>query len=567
MSRAIAYADLIRRTGRAVGFFLSRQLGDRTLMETVRKTAERGKLTVAGDRSFAELLEMKAEQRGEESFLMFYDRTLSLRQINSAANRVAHRLLQLGAGPGQAAAIMMPNSPEWLIVFYATQKLGMTAVPINVGLKGEGLRYIIDHSESRFVFVDHTLLGELEKVRKGLDELEYTVLNTDGAEPGFEPPRWTHPLEHYLAEELDTANPNQVFDRNNIALLMYTSGTTGLPKGVVYTYARSGVTLLGLLAHLTYEKGDVLYTCLPLFHANALFLTVTEAMWRDLKLGLGRRFSASRFWGEIRMYGATSFNSLGAMTAILMKQPVSPDDADNPVRLVLTSACPTSLWRAFEERFKVTIWEGYGAVDGGGFITFNQGNAPVGSIGRPIAGRYRLVDEEGNDVPPGQPGELITWVGLEKGVVRYFKNEKATNDKVRDGWLYTGDLIYQDEKGYLYFVGRFTESMRRRGENVSAYEVERDVEKHPGVLECAAYGIPSELGEQDIMISVVPVEGTGLDPAALHAWLCDRMPRHALPRYINLIDELPKTETHRVIKKTLVDRGVTDTTVDFEKGR
>jgi crotonobetaine/carnitine-CoA ligase len=565
MNQIAAYANIARRVGRAFGWLAARRMQDLSPRRALRRRLSQREPDATNERSFADLLEMKAEQRGEEPFLMFYDRVLSLAEINRLANRVAHRLKSYGASPGQAAAVMMNNSPEWLAAFYAIQKLGMCAVPVNTSLRGESLQYILDHSETRFLFVDHDLLPEIEKIREPLHRLERVAVNTDGAPEDFQLPDRTLPLGHFLDDTLADTNLNLRFDRSNICLLMYTSGTTGLPKGVVYTYDRSNVTFLGVAARIFYEKDDIPYTCLPLFHANALFLTVTEAMWRDLKVGLGRRFSASRFWDEVRMYRATTFNSLGAMTAILMKQPPRPDDRDNPVRLVLTAACPASLWRAFEQRFGVTIYEGYGAVDGGGFVTFNLGNAPVGSIGKPLRGKHRIVDEAGSDVPPNQPGELIAWVGRERGVVSYYKNEKASNEKVRDGWLYTGDVVYADEKGFLYFVGRSTESMRRRGENVSAYEVERDIEKHPDVLECAAYGIPSELGEDDIMISVVPLEGKTIDPHALHDWAREHLPRFAVPRYINVLDELPKTATHRVVKKSLVDAGVTETTVDCEK--
>ena len=247
-----------------------------------------------------------------------------------------------------------------------------------------------------------------------------------------------------------------------------------------------------------------------------------------------------------------------------MKQAPRPDDSDNDVRVVVSAGCPADIWREFEERFGLKIFEGYGAVDGGSVLITNFGTAPVGSMGKPLGSKIRIIDGEGRDVEPGTPGELICYVGERKGSVEYFKNADATSDKVRDGWIYTGDLVYADSKGYVYFVGRNTESMRRRGENVSAYEVENAILQHPEVLECAVYAVPSELIEDDIMVTLVPLDGAEVDPASLPGFLTDKLAKFAIPRYYRVVDVLPKTETHRVIKKDLEKLGVTDDTFDSE---
>jgi crotonobetaine/carnitine-CoA ligase len=282
-------------------------------------------------------------------------------------------------------------------------------------------------------------------------------------------------------------------------------------------------------------------------------------------VALGERFSASRFWDELRRYNATTFNGLGAVMPILMKQPAKASDRDNEVRFILSAGCPEDMWRAFEERFDLKIYEGYGAVDGGGVLLVNFGTAPVGSMGKPLGSKIRVIDSEGDDVPPRVNGELICHVGEHKSSVEYYRNADATNDKVRNGWLYTGDLVWRDEQGYVYFVGRNTESMRVKGENVSAYEVEQGILQHPNVLECAVYAVPAELAEDEIMASVVPVEGKSLDPAGLREFLKDKLAKFAIPRYYRIMDELPKTETHRVIKKKLEELGITQDTYDAER--
>jgi crotonobetaine/carnitine-CoA ligase len=279
---------------------------------------------------------------------------------------------------------------------------------------------------------------------------------------------------------------------------------------------------------------------------------------------LSRRFSASRFWDELRRYGVTTFNALGAMIPILMKQPERPNDAENPVRVVFSAACPASVWAAFEERFGVRIIEGYAAVDGAGFAVFNFGQSPKGSIGKPSMAT-RIVDEDGSDAQPGRPGEL--WFRIDdpkRRRVEYYKNEAASEEKVRDGWLRTGDLVSADEQGNLYFVDRKTDSMRRRGENISSWEVEREINAHSAVLESAVFGVPSELGEDEVMAVVVPKEGHVLEPADLIRHCEGRMAKFMLPRYVEIRDALPKTETHRIQKAALKRDGVSPRTWDRE---
>jgi crotonobetaine/carnitine-CoA ligase len=506
----------------------------------------------------AALLEEQAEKLGDRPYLYFQDRTISFDELNRQVNRAANGLAELGVRPGVGVAIMMPNSPEWLFVYFGIQKLGAYAVPVNVALKGEGLRHIVAHSDSSILVCHPDYVEAIQAIRDSLPDVREIIVDASGTSEWLPPKGWR--TLHQVMQASD-GNPGVEIDPDALSVLLYTSGTTGAPKGVVSRYRSTNIGVLRMFGAIL-KDDDVLYTCLPLFHANALFLTTLRSLAVGIPMALSRRFSASRFWDDIRRYGVTTFNGLGAMIPILMKQPERPDDADNPVRMVFSAACPASVWAAFEKRFGVHIIEGYAAVDGGGFAVVNMGASPKGSIGKPTT-PIRIVDDDGKDVPVGQPGELLFQVDdAAQRKVEYYKNEEASNAKIREGWLHTGDLVHADEGGNLYFVDRKTDSLRRRGENISSWEVEREINAHPAVLESAIFGVPSDLGEDDVMAVVILKEGENLTPEELIRHCEERMAKFMVPRYLEFRDALPKTETHRVQKSELKRAGVGPNTWD-----
>jgi carnitine-CoA ligase len=537
-----------------------------TLRETILLTREKGRPTVAHDISHAGLLEEKAAKHGDRPFLNYYGRRFTYAEMDANANMVARYLQGLGAGPGKAIAIMMKNSPRWLDVFFGAQKLGMCAVPVNIALRGNQLAHIFNNSESAYASIDYDLLPFYENVKDKLQSPPVTMVNPPSAGQGFTGGNAYVSLDDAYGPGGGKGKPAVSAREGDPCLLLYTSGTTGLPKGVPTYYGRTSIRMMNLINRALLKKDDVYFTCLPLFHANAIILTVTSAMNVGAQVALREKFSASRFWDEVRETGATVFNTIGGIIPILMKQPEKPGDRNHSVKQVVSAACPADMWEKFEKRFGVKIIEGYGAVDGGGIVVMNYGQAPPGSMGKPLGSKYRIVDNDNKDVPSGQPGELIFYTGKKANkAVEYYKDEKATSSKLRDGWLYTGDRVYADRKGYLYFIGRKTESLRRRGENISAYEVEHAILQHPKIVECAAYAVPSELGEDEVMTAIVPVEGNTIDVKELSEFLKDHLARFAIPRYYRILPELPKTETQRVIKGALSKEGITADTVDMER--
>ncbi len=509
--------------------------------------------------TLAGLLEHQARKLKDKPFLLFEDQTISFAELNANTNCAAHGLAKLGVGAGRGVSIMMVNAPEWLYTHFGVQKLNAYTVPINNSLKGEGLAHIINHSDSTVLVIDDSFIDVISDIRADLPGLEAIVVNQTEGKPV--PEGWLT-LAGIMAGE-SAENPGVEIRDGELSMLQYTSGTTGLPKGVVNRYKSQPYAGGGFTSFL--QPDDVMYTCLPLFHANALGISTMGALTSGNTLALSRRFSASRIWGELRRYNATTFNALGAMIPILMKQPERDDDADNPVQVILSAACPASVWEAFEKRFGVTLIEGYGAVDGGGFGVMNAGNAPKGSIGKPTS-PYRLVDGDDQDVPVGESGELIFEVDdMKLRKVEYYKNEEASSAKIVDGWLHTGDMLHADEAGNLYFDDRKTDSLRRRGENISAWEVEREINKHEAVFESAVIGVKSELGEDDVMAFVVLQPGMSITAEELIAHCEPLMAKFMVPRFIEFRSEFPKTGTHRTQKSVLKAEGVGPATWDREK--
>jgi len=515
------------------------------------------------DLNFAsDLFDLRADEKGDAPYIFFEDKSVCFGEYAAGTCRAANGIAELGAKPGDGVAVVMGNCPEYLYLVNGLPRGGFYCVPINVSLKGEGLAYIIGHSDAKVLVVDDTFYPAVAELPRPLGSVQKILVRRTG---GGELPPDTLDIETLW--QASAARPSHRQELGALSMLMYTSGTTGLPKGVVSRTRPGAPQQMQMLASLWVKPDDILFTCLPLFHGNALGLCAAPAMAIGIPFGLEKRFSASRFWEPVRRWHVTSFNALGAMIPILMKQPERPNDTDNDVRLVFSAACPANLWRAFEKRFDVKIFEGYGAVDGGGVLIMNRGDAPVGSVGKlPPTFEWKLVDADDNPVPVGEVGELITKAPPSPGpIVEYYKNPEASQAKVRAGWIRSGDLFTADADGNLFFVDRKTDSMRRRGENISSWEVEKVIEKHPDVAQSAAFGVPSELGEDEVMVHVVPRQGATLDLEDLIHHCAKNMAYFMVPRYIDVVDSIPRTETHRVQKGELKKRGVTASTWDREK--
>jgi len=487
-------------------------------------------------------------------WLKWQDETVTWQQALGYALRAANGLLELGVRPGDRVALMMSNRPEFIWTHLGVLFIGGYSVPVNISQRGLTLDHILADSDTTTIVFQQDLRDVVLAARAQLPGLKHLVVADGPAGGGVD---WT--VERLLSAPEGEPAIDLAETTGGVGML-YTSGTTGPPKGVVAT----GYDLNPLFAVLTAAQirgGETIYTALPLFHANALLVSMLGSMFVDAKLALAPKFSASRFFDDCRRFEAVEFNTLGGMLSILMKQPPRPDDRDHSVRTVLSAGCPPDLWEPFQQRFGVRLIEWFGMVDSPGILLNNDGR--VGSMGRSgVSGvEFRVIDDDGKPLAPGQVGELVFQHPAGR-LTHYHKLPEATEQAYRDGWFHSGDLALVDSDGYFYYRGRKKESMRRLGENVSAWEIETVLNAHPDVLDSAAHPVPSDLGEDEIKACVVLRPGASAQPAELHEYCRGRMAHYAVPRYVEFLDALPKTATERNQYAALRARGLTADTWD-----
>jgi crotonobetaine/carnitine-CoA ligase len=512
--------------------------------------------------SYGKIFEDKAAMNTGKVAVLTEHEAITYDQLDERVNRVGNAFKDMGIKQDDKVCLMLPNIPEFLYTWWGNAKLGGVTVPLNTALKGEGLSYIINHSDAETMVLSDRFVPVLNAIRDDLTQLKrIIVLGDNGQPPAHMPSGGTNFAELLTAP---ATSPMQEVWSDDMDSIMYTSGTTGLPKGVVHRHSRAyGGFVLPIMTG--YNETDIVYNTLPLFHIGGQNM-VWMALVSDTKVALAERFSARRFWQDVRKYNATFTLFLGAMIPILVKQEAHPDDADNPLRIALSAAAPKTIWEEFEQRFNTRIVELYSQTEGGFMInTDAKAEDKIGSMGKAGATYdMRVVDDHDNELPPGEVGELIYRPKGDSTLTEYYKNPEATEAKTRGGWIRSGDLAYKDEDDYFFFVDRKNDFMRRRGENISSFEVEKIVNSHPKILESAAYAIPSELGEDDVMVAIVARPGERFDPMELMQHCETHMAYFMIPRYVRFVDEFPKTGTERTMKYQLQSDGVTPDTWDRE---
>lgn len=514
-----------------------------------------------------ELLAGRAAGTPEKTFVLFEEEEWTYAQAAREAWRAANGLMRLGVAMGDYVSVWVPTGPDVLRAWFGANAAGAVYAPLNLAAKGSYLEHTLNVAEAKVLVAHHQLAERLAGV--SAPSLE-TVVVVGGPAPEGLPWR-TLTMEEVLDGVSDErpALPRPLEPWDDLSLI-YTSGTTGPSKGVRAAHAAFwNYSNCFVLPYVT--EDDRYLSSLPMFHTAGT--GITYSMLRaGGSVALNKGFSASRFWDDVRRFEATVTIAIHGMVTFMLDQPPKPDDADNPLRVVYMG--PLSRHKEFAERYGVSIYTAYGMTEVPVPIVSALDPDDERSCGRaadPVHYQLRLVDDNDVPVPPGTPGELVARHTLPWTINSGYKNmPEATADAWRNGWFHTGDQFVQDEAGNFFFLDRIKDVIRRRGENISSFEVESEVLHHPLVKDAAAVAVKNPdldeaAGDEEVKIVVVLEEGATLEPADLVEYLAARMPEYWVPRFVEYVPELPRTESHKLKKTDLREAGVTPQSWDREK--
>ncbi len=486
---------------------------------------------------------------------VYPDDRLTYAMLWANSLRLAHALHAEGFEQGDKLALVMRNHPEFIYAWAACSMLGTVLVPIDPRGKGEKLVYQLGDSDAKAVMTMGDLLPEVEAATgqvAGLDKI-YLSLKPD-ADMGLASRYQT--VNEWLERREVSGLDGRVDNPTAAVQIIYTSGVTGNPKGVTLDSMRNAMYCLLGFAVWDYEPDDRLYTGLSLAHGNAQAVTVIPGLNMKLPIVISQRFTKSRIWDVCRQYGCTTFSLLGGMMSGIFNEPPRRDDAANPVRVVISAGTPLAIWEEFEERFSVKILEWYGAIEGGlAYKPVDVG--PIGSFGKPIPGmlKMKVVDEEDNEVPAGSTGELVSRMALRSAnKVDYYKKPDASAEKMRGGWLHSGDIVHRDKDGWFFFDYRKGGALRRQGDFIKPDLVERVIGEMPEISEVCVYGIPAASGapgEWDLVAAVAPFPGMTIDPDAVINFCSSRLEGNSIPSHIQVVDEIPKSPSEKYLDRVL----------------
>ncbi len=486
-------------------------------------------LTITG------LLMAVAEEAPARDYIRIDRRTVGVGEIAGWAQDHAIALRDAGIQPGDPVATMLGNGANHLALFLGIALAGAVWVPINPEARGPSLAHVLSVVKPVRVYATETAAENL--IAAGLDRQACPIIRADG---------WTIP-ERRPPSPFNVAGGRS----SDTRCIIFTSGTSGPPKGVIVTDRMLIAAAAATALASDCEAGDVYLLWEPLHHIGGVQAAVM-ALLCPVVLVAVQRFSASRLWPTVRVHGVTKLHYLGGILDILLEAPPTPEDKQHPVRLAFGGGCRIDAWRAFERRFAIPVREVYGMTEASSFTTINH-DGVVGSVGRPVPWfDVALLDSDGAPVGDGQAGEIVV-VPKFPGLLTagYLGDAEATSRLLADGRLHTGDLGRRDRHGNLFFLGRMTDSLRRRGENVSAWEVETALAAHPDIAEAAVVGVPATIGEHDILAFILMRDGAPFDPPGLAHWSATNLPPHHIPRYWKRVTAFPRTPSQRIQKDQL----------------
>lgn len=517
----------------------------------------------ANELILADLIAARAEEKPDLDVLTFEgggerdDELRTYADLLQNGHRVAAGLIARGMERGDRFALLMRNHPEFVDCMVGASVSACVFVPIDPRVRGDKLAYTLNNSGCRGVICADYSLAHLAEVRAQLPALEWIWVLESREDDYLE-------TESVSGAESFATVLEQPFRPVDIRLqsgadpleIIYTSGTTGDPKGVVRSNEQYGAaTLFGYLVGFTGQ--DRPYTGLSLTHGNAQMMTLGPTLGQGLRSVFSRRFTKSRLWDITREYGCTAFNLLGGMATAIYSEPERPDDADNPVRFVVSAGMPYGIWERFEQRFDLQVLECYGAIEGGMAIK-PLGAGPLGSFGKPPPGlELAVVDENDRPCPAGVQGELVSRPqGATAPKVEYFANEQASSEKTRGGWLRSGDICHTDEDGWFFFDYRKGGGIRHNGDFVNPGFVEAVVAECPQVNDVFVYGVPAASGapgEKDVVAAIVVGDAQQFDPAPVFSRCREQLEANFVPTYLQVVEAIPKTASEKPQERFLLD--------------
>lgn len=487
-----------------------------------------------------ELLKERVSAATEKPFLFSEadKRQFTYKEFEAAVGCTAAMLAANGVRKGDVVSLLLPNSVEYVIAYFACWQLGALAGPINSLLKSQEIAYVISNSEAKALLVNSEFLPVVEPIREELPDVVITFDNEAEAARAQSPA------------------PEPELGAEDEAIIIYTSGTTGKPKGCLLTHGNVIANARQISTWLRFTETDRLLTIMPLFHMNAVSVTTMSALYAGGSTVVSPKFSASRFWQIISDYQITSFGSVATMLSMLLStypDGVPPGLKTEQLRFAMCGSAPVpaEVLRRFEETFKCLVIEGYGLSESTCRSTFNpadQRRRP-GSCGLPIGNEMRVVDEDDRDVPDGELGEIV--LRGENILKGYYKNDAANATAFRNGWFHTGDIGYRDTDGFYYIVDRKSDMIIRGGENIYPREIDEVLYQHPDIAAAAAVGVKDDLYGEEVAAVVVLKPGANVAEQEVIDFCKARLADFKCPKTVRFVEDIPKGPTGKLLKREL----------------
>ncbi|MBL41634.1 MAG: hypothetical protein CMM49_03115 [Rhodospirillaceae bacterium] len=507
----------------------------------------------------SKILENKSITKPLHEFVLTESKNYTYQDLNTSANRLAHGLLELSISKGDKIAVLMDSSPQYLDVWFAISKIGAVEVPINTAYKGEILVHILNSSDTKLIIYDKKYGQEIRKISQKCKKIELFIINDKGDQYR------DYPIKLDGLYRDNTGDLNIDINYTDTACLLYTSGTTGVSKGVIMNNHFLWSFGVNVAQINQIDNSDISYNYLPFFHIAGKFLLMAS-MLVDAQNVVVPQLSISNFWDDINKYKATLMVAAGGVCNMLYSQPSKSNDSNNSLKLIYAVPIPTEFSNDFEKRFDVKFIEAYGSTELNVVACSEPGKTPPKSFGKPLSNyEMSIFDEFDQPCSPDVPGEIVVRPKKPNIMMEgYYGLPEKTLEVIKNLWFHSGDQGYVDSQGWFYFLDRLTDSMRRRGENISSFEVEKIINEHEGVSECAAIGIKSDMQEDEVKVVIVKNKEVNLTEKELLYYCVEKMPYFMVPRFIEFKEELPRTALTKIKKVELRREGLTSKTWDCE---